>query len=1546
MSTTIEDYKEYIKPNVFKATCGELKGADDYQSWSKKAKIFFGSIPYALGIIGGTIVREGTSVGPTTAEWDMIEGQIRAALAAGISGDILLTLDDNANSYEIWKVLSDTYGSHTLGDWLSIMNELKALEFDGSVEDLHRSFQIGVRKLAAAGSPLDPNQALSLYMEKIKVRAKSTYDYFCHMKEPPKLQEVMNDVIQAERRGDITAAYSVNAYHSSYRGGMSRSRPRVYRGGPARADSVCYFCGLPGHIQRNCPNKGFYNGGFNAMGLGQANTNRGGFSFNRGMSFGGQGRGGNGYRGGNIRGGHNGYQVNQYDVNNQTGNIEDLQYLDGAMPQPETKSQPTGPVHPQLPQGLDVPKIQSLCPNQGPFGADPNKRGSSKDELTKVHSSLICSALAQPSLQQGPITLSLCSLNPYEQCHIDSGATATVVPSKELVTGFKPQESTVTYADNTLVGRTAGVGTAHFLLHHAGGVTHITLHAVVIPNARAIYISTGDLQERGIETRFPANSKSCILLDSGGNTICEGQRSMGHLYEMPIRAVFNGAKINAIQPEGLQHALGHLRLAHVHDRVLQQLVKDGKIKNFPTSSLHDTMFCAGCRFGKAHNLPYTQPPREKATEFGAKTHFDIFGPVSVAGISGCKWVLFIVDEAYNWVTVYFMKKKSDTPHQIMHYKRFMEAQYPGHFKMRVLRSDNAVEILKSQLMQDWMAAHGLADEESPPYTPQLNGVPERAIRTAWELVRSSLALGKLRPHLWDEILRAVVYVRNRVPSQAIGGRIPYELVHKKNVNLDHLRILGCDAYALHKAPGRSKLGPKGDQLTMVGYGPDIGTYRLYDSTSRKIVVSRDVEFNEEGYIRAHYLPYQDHYGMGDEKYQPLPDVPEPAKLSPQPESFISQPATSDVDTEDDVPQRSITMRPSSARGSDVQSVKSDTTEEKIRRLEEEFFYDPIADVDEQIRQMEAQMAAGNLPDFSNSSHESSEDPLVDMSMSPERKMHVAQVILDIADPSSIPEPQSLKEAMTSPWAEHWRNACMEELGALETNKTWEVIEDPGNVNVLGGKWVFTVKPMADSKKVRFKARWVVKGYDQQAGIDYNETFAPVMNGKSWHIIFALAAKLGYKIRQFDVKNAYLNGDLKEQVYMEQPHGFGKAFPNIRTPICHLLKSLYGLKQAGHVWYKLLVEILTTLLGFKQMESDNAVFVRDDGQVKVVVGGHVDDLLAMAPNEEELNKLQSDLEKHLKISPQDISFFLGVDVIRNDTTGTIFIHQKRKILELLAETNMKESRPVSTPLKPGTVLSRQDKPQTDEERKGINPTFYRKAVGSLMHIMTMTRPDITEAVKILSECLDDPSPKHIDSLLWLLRYLNGTRGFGIEYIGKDDPRARNSNLNLSLHGYHDADWAQDPHDRTSRTGYVFLMAGGAISWWSGKQAEVATSTTHAEYISQDAATREMTWLKQLLSEMGFPPQGVPEVFGSLENGPLLYGDNRGAQALARNPIHHKLSKHFDIKLHFIRQQLNRKVLELRYIPTQNNVADIMTKAVQRPVLERHRDGMGMRNIGDD
>jgi transposase InsO family protein len=1586
---------EPLKADALKKSVGEFAGGD-WRSWSSKVIRIMGK--------GNWDVVSGAQKRPTDADrdeqerWDKVDTAAIAALSAALADDVYGAVDveEVKTAADMWKMLETMYGTRNFGDRVARMEAIQKMKMDGTVKDFNAAFAKAVAGIRETKEPLSDADICMYYLNAIHHRAPFIYDrYFLHP-TIPKLTELFNVMLSVEANGrlleDNTAVYA-----------MGRNR------GPMQ----CFRCGGYGHRAAECASREDFSGminGFRNLNIGGNSSQN--WSARGGNVHGGNGRGGQGsggaergqwggrsggsrWRGGRGGGGSRGRGafVNAAEFR---GNIQDIaEYvcpcwesrgsdldggLDGGSPSgngtlsshplpPQLalklpKTQSSGPVLPSPTspnRGPGAPKDGSLCPPEGLFGEDPARQGQL--QVMCDNATTLLSSTNPPLYSQDKLLL--LSADTLHTVYIDSGATDSITPLRSAVTKFIPGTIRVNLAAQGAQSMAQGRGMLSLrFIGRTGNVYRSIPNVIVDPSARATYVATSSLQQLGITTTFPGDSDLCLLHDRRGVEICRGHRRDGKLYEMaiminylvPVSAALYSAKILSVDSyAALHHALSHLRLGHINQRDLALLVKAGKLPDVSVADLKQKLFCYGCKVGKATQLPYTRPKRERATTPGERVHLDTWGPARTAGLRGEKYMLVLIDEATEFISARLMRSKTEAAPLIKEYKLSMEKQYPN-FMLKILRSDNAGDLLLSNDMLKWMKDNGITHEESPPYTPQLNGKAERVNRTIMEPTRSILAMGKLRLGLWSELVMAVVHIKNRIPSAAINGQIPFESLTGKQADVSHLRVLGCDAYALFKASGRSKLEQKADHHILVGYGIDAGTYRLYDPLKKTILVTRDVVFNEEGFVRKRYLPYQDHFGMGEiggDLFPPPRESILEEVSSPDSGNPLNVPSSDDDDDDDEQPVQLPISPPAPAppaapvprrnppRQVNLVPVRPATppSPTPVHNIPVVLEGGPASPVVE-TRHDDMQSWRGNLLEdeeppmglddhISDSTSESSLDPLTD----PRYNAYQAMVTVETTDKIDIPS--NLQEAMRSPYADKWREACLDEMSALENNKTWELIENPGNHPVLTGKWVFDVKDLGHNR-FKFKARWVARGFNQQHGIDYDQTYAPVMHGKAWHILLAVAAQTGYKTRQFDVSNAFLNGDLSEKVYVEQPHGFEKG----TNRICSLLKSLYGLKQAPNVWFQLLVEILRNM-GFQQTQSDNVVFVKDADNMKVIVGGHVDDLLVLAPTEVLLDDFGKDLAKHLKIKSSDLDTFLGVEIIQNHQTGTISIHQRRKVTNLLTEQGMLNARPVSTPLQPNVYLSRADCPTTQQEREEVDSRGYRGVVGSLMHIMTMSRPDICPAVKMLSEVLDNPSKKHVQGLNWLLRYLSGTPDYGITYIGHKDPRRRHSQTNTVLHGYYDADWARDEHDRKSRSGYVFLLAGGAISWWSGKQDLVATSTTHAEYIGQDQAARELVWILQFLKEIGFSPEHLTKIYG--HSLPTLLGDNQGALALAKNGGHHKLSKHFDVRLHAIRGYIQKKILELVYCPSNQNTADIMTKPLSKQVFEFHREGMGIQKL---
>ena len=421
---------------------------------------------------------------------------------------------------------------------------------------------------------------------------------------------------------------------------------------------------------------------------------------------------------------------------------------------------------------------------------------------------------------------------------------------------------------------------------------------------------------------------------------------------------------------------------------------------------------------------------------------------------------------------------------------------------------------------------------------------------------------------------------------------------------------------------------------------------------------------------------------------------------------------------------------------------------------------------------------------------------------------------------------------------------------------------------MGCKWVFSIKHKADGSIERYKARLVAKGYTQTYGIDYQETFSPVAKLNTVRVLLSVAANLDWPLHQFDVKNAFLHGDLKEEVYMDIPPGYMSSSTGI---VCRLQRALYGLKQSPRAWFGRF-SMAMRKYGFQQSNSDHTLFLkRRQGKITALII-YVDDMIITGDDSEEIYRL----EKHLAMEFEmknlgGLKYFLGIEVARSKQG--IFLSQRKYVLDLLAEVGMLDCKPANTPTIQNQKLGEYpDQTPTDKER-------YQRLVGKLIYL-SHTRPDISYAVSVVSQFMHCPSKDHMDAVVRILRYLKSAPGKGIMFSKND---------HLDVEGYTDADWAGNLADRKSTSGYFTFVGGNLVTWRSKKQKVVALSSAEAEFRGMAKGLCELLWLRRLLSEIGFAPNSEMN----------LYCDNKAAIEISQNPIQHDRTKHIEIDRHFIK-----------------------------------------------
>ena len=529
-----------------------------------------------------------------------------------------------------------------------------------------------------------------------------------------------------------------------------------------------------------------------------------------------------------------------------------------------------------------------------------------------------------------------------------------------------------------------------------------------------------------------------------------------------------------------------------------------------------------------------------------------------------------------------------------------------------------------------------------------------------------------------------------------------------------------------------------------------------------------------------------------------------------------------------------------------------------------------------------------------------------------------------ADPIELDEnnedPITYMDAMQRSDSELWLNAMRSEMESMEINSVWTLVDPPEGIKPIGCKWIFKRKRGADGKVETYKARLVAKGYRQRYGIDYDETFSPVAMLKSIRIMLAIAAYMDYEIWQMDVKTAFLNGELEEEVYMIQPEGFTSID---ESKVCKLQKSIYGLKQASRSWNIRFDKTIKTY-GFVKNEEEPCVYKWVSGSVITFLVLYVDDILLIGNDIPALQNVKLWLSSQFSMKDLgEASYILGMKIYRDRSKRLLGLSQSTYIDTMLKRFNMENSKKGYLPIGQGISLSKKDCPTTSEERERMSRIPYASAIGSIMYAMTCTRPDVAYSLAVASRYQSDPGENHWKVVKTILKYLRNTKDQWLIY-GESD---------LKLVGFTDSSFQSDHDDSKSMSGFVFTLNGGAVCWKSSKQHSVADSVCEAEYVAASDAAKEAVWIKKFVNQLGVAPS---------INGPvLLYCDNTGAIAQAKEPKSHHRTKHILRRYHLVREIVERGDVNLQKIDGKENLADPFTKALSVKEFDYHKSKMGIR-----
>lgn len=1027
---------------------------------------------------------------------------------------------------------------------------------------------------------------------------------------------------------------------------------------------------------------------------------------------------------------------------------------------------------------------------------------------------------------------------------MDSGASAHMTYKRKYFATFNEN------ADNNEVVKLGnnqelivkGKGTVNIKKFISGEWfdSYIT-NVLYVPDLRKSLFSEGVITAKGMQ--IVKSGKAAEIYD-GKDLVAAAVREPNNLYKMLFQTIIS-EEANTTSTSELQ--VWHERLGHINNKALCELISTGSIKNIEIANVKK-FFCEACQYGKQHKLPIKSKGK-RITKPGEFIHTDVCGPMSTPSVQGANYYILFVDDCTGYRVVSFMKHKSDSLTCFQQFAQMCKNKFNESIK--ILHCDNGTEYINNEF-KTFLSKSGITLETTAPYTPEQNGKAERENRTIVESARSMLYTKDIPTYLWAEAVNTAVYILNRTPNVNTPKSSPFEKWTGQIANLEHLKTFGCEAYMHVPKELRNKLASKSSKLMFVGYHNNSTNYRLFDVSTRKIKISRNVTFNENTCTPASRQNTvridinEDH--VCDDHNDDVDDIFHDADTS------LSN---------DDVPDDNIERDQLTS----TSNVPTQSTNSRILRNRNNI----------------------KLPARFND-HE-----------------------LNLTE---IGVPESYEQAMQSDDADEWSKSIDEELAAIAKNNVWDVVSLPPGKHTIGSRWVFRVKRHPNGTIERYKTRLCAKGFAQEYGIDYTETFSPTTRFDSIRLILSIAAQYDYEIKQFDVKTAFLYGDLEDEIYLKPPDG-----TNISSDkVCKLNKSLYGLKQAPYCWNKKFSNFLKEF-GFVQSNSDKCVYRGIfNATEKVLLLLYVDDGLIFTETKETMDVIVKHLTSSFDVRISEPNYFVGMQIERNRCDRTIFIHQTSYINNIIERFGFKSAKSVSVPADPHTHLSSVD----DQNEEIIEDVPYRELVGSLIFAATVCRPDISYAVGVVSRYLQKHTNAHWNAVKRIVKYLIGTTNYGIKY--------KHTTETDGFVAYSDSDYANDLPTRRSTTGYICVLNGGPITWCSKRQRSVSLSTTEAEYMASCEATKEIIWLRQLIRDIDYPMNGATK----------LFVDNQSAIRLVHNPDYHKRTKHIDVRYHFIRERLQNNEIDVQYKCTEEQHADILTKALLPERFRILRNSLSIKN----
>ena len=967
----------------------------------------------------------------------------------------------------------------------------------------------------------------------------------------------------------------------------------------------------------------------------------------------------------------------------------------------------------------------------------------------------------------------------------------------------------------------------------------------------------------------------------------------------------------------------HAKLGHASASKLRAISDERELGFKDADIEHVVQTCGVCIRAKSKRAPVhalnTNPIRV-AQEVMDCWHVDLSGPYSyvdkrkrfrLPSMMGHAFNLLLVDEKSRHVMVSSLKRKSDAPARIIEFIKLKQNAMKK--KLVRLHCDGGGEFLNDELTS-FLRENGTELTVAPPGTPEYNGLAERLNRTLRELVACMLLHSGAPQYLWNFAYLHAAYIYNRMPLKKLEYKAPIKLMQPDltRCNLDKLHAFGCDAYVHLEEGMRGKLQARAQEGAFIGMSAEHDTYVILLRDSLTTVVSRNVKFIDERFehLRVAIKPIQQlaeaNSTIADKEYE----------------------VEAIVGYDDKTKQYEVRWRG-----------YADTTWEPEHNLKR--CKPAIKEFRRRMRRelsnREVVNAIVTLETFFKSSKPNADFSRSDSNSHEQRDF--AAVSFEIANDIIMmmdDDPKTYREALQRPDRDKWDAAIQDEYKSWKKNAVSEEAILPEGRKAIDTKLVFKTKRDALMRILRYKVRGVARGFKQIEGVDYFETFSPTVGMKPIKLLFALAAKYGWEIKQMDFETAFLNALLEEEIYIKPPPGY--VMENPACTVLRLRKALYGLKQASRGWWKTLDAFLRSL-GYQRSDIDECLYFKDVNGKRIYLAVYVDDILIVYPKEIESAWLADKAKIAAEFAIQDLDecqWILNMEVTRDRERGTITISQQSYLERVLKRFNMQDCTPVHTPynsddltMPPNNNLFKSDALNEKDHEE------YRSIVGSLLYAANITRIDLSYIVGVLARYVSKPLDYHLDAARHVLRYVRGSVDVKLTLGAAPSSISRSSKKNSStstssLVVYTDSNWAGEKVDRKSTGGFIVVFDGRPVTWQSKKQSVIALSSTEAEYYALGEATREALFLRQWMR--AYAPDSVA-VNSQSSPSPaptpiLIKCDNMGAIEIADHATNHARTKHIDVQHFFVREHVRAGEITLEHVRTARQLADILTKPMRK------------------